>query len=131
MNAFRTLTVSIILAMACAACAKEDPAPAATVDPAVAVHAAEAASRTLDERLASGEKLYATHCSACHQAQGQGLAGAFPPLAESSYLVENGPGGAVTAVLNGLSGPITVNGKEYNAVMPNLSYLSDSDVADT
>ncbi|MBT8064195.1 MAG: c-type cytochrome [Gammaproteobacteria bacterium] len=73
--------------------------------------------------------LYAAQCSACHQANGQGLAGAFPPLAESDYLAP-GPGPAIDAVLNGLSGKITVNGTDYNAVMPNLSYLDDSEVAD-
>jgi nitrite reductase (NO-forming)/hydroxylamine reductase len=130
MTSNRIFLLTVALGISMSACAKEEPAPAASSDSAVAVHAAEAASRTLEERLASGEKLYAAHCSACHQANGQGLAGAFPPLAESSYLVENGSAGAIAAILNGLSGPITVNGKEYNAVMPNLSYLSDSDVAD-
>ncbi len=99
------------------------------VDPATAVHAAEVASRTLEERIEAGKKLYATHCSACHQPEGQGLAGAFPPLAGSDYLAE-GPAPAIKAVIAGLSGPITVNGVEYNSVMPALAYLSDSDVAD-
>jgi nitrite reductase (NO-forming)/hydroxylamine reductase len=98
-------------------------------DPAVAVHAAEAATVSLEERLARGGKLYATHCVACHQAEGQGLKGAFPPLAGSDYLQQGGMV-AVEAVVKGLSGPITVNGVEYNAVMPALGYLSDSDVAD-
>lgn len=102
---------------------------APAVDPALAVHAAEAASRSLEERLAKGQELYQAHCSACHQANGQGLKGAFPPLAAADYLAQ-GPAAAVNAVINGLSGPITVNGVEYNAVMPALSYLSDSDVAD-
>lgn len=100
-----------------------------TADPALAVHAAEAASVSLEERIATGQKLFATHCSACHQADGQGLKGAFPPLAGSDYLAQ-GPAAAINAVINGLSGPITVNGVEYNAVMPALAYLSDSDVAD-
>jgi nitrite reductase (NO-forming)/hydroxylamine reductase len=126
----RIVLLTAALAVLLSACAKEEPPVAAGTDAAVAVHAAEAASRTLEERLTTGEKLYATHCAACHQANGQGLAGAFPPLAESSYLAEGGAAGAVAAVLNGLSGPITVNGKDYNAVMPNLSYLSDSEVAD-
>jgi nitrite reductase (NO-forming)/hydroxylamine reductase len=118
------------LALISAACAREEPAaPTAGVEPAVAVHAAEVASRSPEERMASGEKLYSVHCSACHQAAGQGLAGAFPPLAASDYLAD-GPGVAVKVVLNGLTGPITVNGVEYNAVMPNLSYLSDVEVAD-
>jgi nitrite reductase (NO-forming)/hydroxylamine reductase len=97
-----------------------------------AVHAAEVASATAPtkaERISNGEKLYTANCSACHQAKGQGLNGAFPPLAESDYIADD-PMKAVEAVLNGLSGSITVNGKDYNAVMPNLSYMSDADVAD-
>ncbi len=97
-----------------------------------AVHAAEVASAnaaTLDERISNGEKLFVANCAACHQADGKGLSGAFPPVAESDYIAED-PMKAVHAVINGLSGPITVNGTQYNAVMPNLSYLSDSDVAD-
>jgi nitrite reductase (NO-forming)/hydroxylamine reductase len=129
MKPSRILLVTAALAVSVAACAQDDSAaPAAAVDTAVAVHAAEAASMSTEDRIASGEKIYSAHCAACHQASGQGLAGAFPPLAGSDYLA-SGPGVAVSAVLNGLSGPITVNGNDYNAVMPNLSYLSDSDVA--
>jgi len=124
------LIIGAAMTLSLSACAKEESAAPAVADPATAVHAAEVASRTLDERMATGGTLFTTHCSACHQANGQGLAGAFPPLAQSSYLVEKGAGAAVDAVLNGLSGPITVNGKDYNAVMPALAYLSDSDVAD-
>jgi len=130
MKPSRILLLSAALAVSVAACAQEESAaPAEAADKAVAVHAAEVSAKSLDERMADGGKIYSAHCAACHQANGQGLAGAFPPLAESDYLAD-GPGVAVTAVLNGLSGPITVNGNDYNAVMPNLSYLSDSDVAD-
>ncbi len=132
MNKLIILSMTCALAVSLSACGKEEPAaaaPAQAADTAVAVHAAEAASRTIEERMASGEKLYGAHCAACHQATGKGLAGAFPPLAASDYLAD-GPGPAIDAVLNGLSGKITVNGVDYNAVMPNLSYLSDSDVAD-
>ncbi|MGI9344364.1 MAG: c-type cytochrome, partial [Gammaproteobacteria bacterium] len=37
----------------------------------------------------SGAELYQNNCGACHQANGQGLAGAFPPLAESDYFAGN------------------------------------------
>jgi len=96
------------------------------------VHAAEVASAnvaTLDERISNGQRVFTANCAACHQADGKGLPGAFPPLAGSDYIASD-PLKAVHAVLNGLSGPITVNGKDYNAVMPNLAYLSNSDVAD-
>ncbi|NIP17047.1 MAG: c-type cytochrome [Xanthomonadales bacterium] len=79
--------------------------------------------------MANGEQLYIAQCAACHQADGSGLTGAFPPLAESDYFADD-PMLAVAAVVNGLSGPITVNGVDYNAVMPNLSSLGDQDVAD-
>ena len=66
------LLFAAAIAVLLSACAKEEPAaPASSVDPAVAVHAAEAASKSPEERMASGETLYAAHCSACHQAAGQ------------------------------------------------------------
>ncbi|MDX1554811.1 MAG: c-type cytochrome, partial [Xanthomonadales bacterium] len=112
------------------ACAQEDTAAGKdSTEDALAVHKAEAASVTTEERIEKGRALYTQHCAACHQPEGQGLAGAFPPLANSDYLAQ-GADPAILAVINGLSGPITVNGVEYNAVMPALSYLSDSDVAD-
>jgi nitrite reductase (NO-forming)/hydroxylamine reductase len=97
-----------------------------------AVHAAEVAGAnapSLAQRLERGEDLYLAQCSACHRADGAGLSGAFPPLAESDYFADD-PLIAVTVVLNGLSGKIEVNGQEYNTVMPNMSYLEDQDVAD-
>jgi len=130
MRTKQILLLSAALAVSLTACAKEEPAaPVVSADSAVAVHAAEASSKSLEERMASGGKLYSAHCAACHQANGQGLAGAFPPLAESSYLAD-GSGAAIDAVLNGLSGPITVNGKDFNSVMPNLSYLKDEEVSE-
>lgn len=130
MRTKQILLLSAALAVSLTACAKEEPAaPVVSADSAVAVHAAEASSKSLEERMASGGKLYSAHCAACHQANGQGLAGAFPPLAESSYLAD-GSAAAIDAVLNGLSGPITVNGKDFNSVMPNLSYLKDEEVSE-
>jgi len=105
--------------------------PVNAADQATAGHAAEVATanNSLDERIARGGNLYSTNCTACHQAQGQGLGGAFPPLAGSDYFADD-PLRIVDTVLNGLSGPITVNGEEYNALMPAMGYLSDEDVAD-
>ena len=116
------------------ACGQEQASSAGSngsaTDPALAVHAAEAApAASLEERLASGKDLFTQHCAACHQAEGGGLAGAFPPLAGSDYFAEDSTL-AVAAVVKGLSGPITVNGVDYNAVMPALGYLSDQQVAD-
>jgi nitrite reductase (NO-forming)/hydroxylamine reductase len=73
-------------------------------------------------------ELYLKNCSACHQADGQGLPGAFPPLSGSDY-IEKDPWILVEATVAGLSGPLTVNGVEYNNVMPAMSYLSDDELA--
>lgn len=108
------------------ACAAEQPA----AKDALAEHKAEmkAGSTDLASQISAGEKVYQTYCTACHQPNGQGLAGAFPPLASSDYLLADKTR-AINTVLGGLSGEITVNGTKYNAVMPNLSYLKDEDVA--
>jgi nitrite reductase (NO-forming) len=79
------------------------------------------------ERLKFGEVTYKQNCMACHQAEGQGIPGAFPPLAKSDYL-NNDPNLAVQAITMGLSGKIRVNGQDYNSVMPAMT-LSDEDVA--
>jgi mono/diheme cytochrome c family protein len=76
----------------------------------------------------AGEEIYTTTCLACHQATGEGIAGAFPPLAGSDYLLEDRTR-AIEQVLNGSSGEIVVNGETYNGVMP-AQILSNEQVRD-
>ena len=71
---------------------------------------------------------YLANCGACHQSDGQGLPGAFPPLADSDF-IQNDPWVLVEATVVGLSGPLMVNGKEYNNIMPAMSYLTDDELA--
>ena len=80
-----------------------------------------------EETLAAGERIYASNCAACHQTEGQGIPGAFPPLAASSYFKDD-PKRVIEVILNGLQGPIEVNGTKYNGVMPAVR-LSDEQVA--
>ena len=77
--------------------------------------------------MVAGERIYTSNCAACHQPQGQGLPGAFPPLAGSDYLLAD-PLRAVDIVVHGRSGEILVNGETYNGVMPAVR-LSDAEVA--
>nr|BFD60169.1 copper-containing nitrite reductase [Bdellovibrio sp. CKG001] len=84
-------------------------------------------ARTLEERIAGGKRIYESSCFACHQSNGQGLPGAFPPLAKSDFL-NNNKEKSISAVIHGLEGPVKVNGKEYNSVMP-AQILSDEDAA--
>ncbi|MDO6761200.1 cytochrome c [Tamlana sp. 2_MG-2023] len=64
-----------------------------------------------------GKEIYNVQCIACHMETGDGIVGAFPPLAKSDYLLENIPR-AAKEILGGLSGEIVVNGVTYNGVMP-------------
>lgn len=75
-----------------------------------------------------GKKVFLTSCFACHMANGEGLPGVFPPIAGSDFLKAD-KDRAIKAVIKGLSGPITVNGKPYNNMMPPLEFTDDQ-VAD-
>jgi nitrite reductase (NO-forming) len=83
---------------------------------------------TKEQKVEAGRVLYNGTCSVCHQQNGEGLAGVFPPLASSDYLVAD-TNRAIEIVLNGLTGPVTVNGDPYNSVMPPMSQLNDDEVA--
>ncbi len=83
--------------------------------------------RSLDERMVNGKILYEANCAACHQRAGEGLAGAFPPLANSDYLMAREDKGA-GIILHGLTGEIVVNGTKYDGVMPQMQ-LNDDEIA--
>jgi mono/diheme cytochrome c family protein len=75
-----------------------------------------------------GKAEFERQCSACHQAEGQGVPGAFPPLAGNPDLFRDRlfP---VHVVLNGLQGALTVKGQKYSGVMPPFDHLSDAEIA--
>ena len=79
--------------------------------------------------LAAGRAAYLAHCSACHQREGQGLRGAFPPLAGADWLRAHPPELAIEVVLRGMTGELTVNGETYRAVMPPAAHLDDARIA--
>jgi nitrite reductase (NO-forming) len=83
---------------------------------------------SLDEQIAAGKSLFAGNCSVCHQSTGLGLPNVFPPLAKSDFLMAD-KRRSVELVLNGLTGPITVNGAAFNSVMPPMSQLNDDEIA--
>ena len=87
-----------------------------------------AGTLTKEQQIEAGSVLFKGTCSTCHQENGEGLADVFPPLAKSDYLTSN-PQRAIGVVLNGLSGPVTVNGKSYNSVMPPMSQHTDDEIA--
>lgn len=73
---------------------------------------------TMESAMALGKKSYNTYCAACHQANGEGLAPAFPAL-KGSAIVK----GAAAAHID-----IVLKGKAATA-MASFSYLSDADLA--
>ncbi|MFT3756081.1 MAG: copper-containing nitrite reductase [Pseudoxanthomonas sp.] len=97
---------------------------------AVGAAAAAAASGkiTREERIAAGKILFAGTCSTCHQPNGEGLAGVFPPLAKSDYIAAD-PKRISQIMLHGLQGKVTVNGKDYESLMPPMAQLTDDEVA--
>ena len=87
----------------------------------------EVKALSMEERMKFGKDKFMATCSACHQANGQGIEGAFPPLANSDYLNAD-VNRAIDIVLHGKTGEITVNGKKYNSVMT-AQALTDEEVA--
>lgn len=71
-----------------------------------------------------GKKLYVSTCAACHQQNGQGLPGAFPPLADSPIVKDKNPELLIQIIIQGYDAR-----SEYG-VMPGLGgILSNEDIA--
>ncbi|MFK8037090.1 MAG: cytochrome c [Crocinitomicaceae bacterium] len=81
-----------------------------------------------DSKYSAGEAVYNKTCIACHQADGNGMEGAFPPLAGSDYLMKD-KNRAIAQVIHGSEGEITVNGKVYSGIMP-PQVITDQEVKD-
>ena len=93
-----------------------------------ATSAAASGTLTLEQQVKAGAALFNGTCSTCHQANGAGLAGVFPPLAKSDFLAADRDR-AIGIVTHGLNGKVTVNGVDYNSVMPPMTQLNDDEVA--
>lgn len=79
------------------------------------------------ELLRAGQAVYDANCVACHQADGRGLAGAFPPLLDNPRVADSAY--VVMVIRNGLVGEIEVNGEVYNGAMPAFQLLDDDQIA--
>ena len=79
--------------------------------------------------IEAGKAQYMAICVACHQPTGLGLFPVFPPLVNSEYVTGN-PERLVAIILAGVMGPITVDGKPYNNMMPAQgALLTDSKIS--
>lgn len=87
-----------------------------------------------EDSRTKGAKIFRQICAACHGINGEGSEGLAPPLINSDYIskpIER----LALIILNGLKGPVHVNGELYemNQAMPGLGAnesLSDKDIAD-
>lgn len=76
-----------------------------------------------------GEQVYGNNCGSCHQGNGAGLPGVFPPLKSNPAVLADDPTDHIIAILNGLSDKV-IEGVSYPAPMPPFgAILSDADVA--
>jgi nitrite reductase (NO-forming) len=97
---------------------------------AASAHAPAVATGPYKFDAERGTQLYATHCGACHQVNGMGLPGAFPPLVKNAAVLDADPTKQLRAILHGLSGAV-IDGVAYATPMPPFGQtLSDADVAD-
>ncbi len=82
----------------------------------------------LEESIQRGKTIYASYCLTCHQPNGAGITGVFPPLAKSDYLMADKKR-SIRQVLYGVEGEMVVNGIKYNTPMTGFA-LSNQEAAD-
>ncbi len=82
-----------------------------------------------EEVTVDGAQIYSSRCANCHQANGEGVGGAFPPLNQTEW-VTDAEGPIIRILLHGLVGEIEVRGNVYNGNMPAWGrQLSDAEIA--
>lgn len=76
--------------------------------------------------LQRGFDTYTAQCAGCHQPGGAGISGTYPPLSgnlavqDTAYLIDT--------IVNGREGALTVDGVDYDGVMPAFSTLTDEEI---
>ena len=76
----------------------------------------------------NGKQVYGAKCAACHQATGLGVAGVFPPLADSEWVLGDDKR-LINILLHGVNGAMVVKGVEYKGAMPAWKSMSDEELA--
>lgn len=115
-------------AAAASGAAESAAADADTAEPADAAAGAEDAAAATDNGI-DGATAYAV-CSSCHQPNGEGIPGAFPPLAgHTPELYAADRDFPILVLLYGMMGAIEVEGATYNGLMPSHAHLGDDELA--
>ena len=80
--------------------------------------------------IKAGQKIFTVNCALCHQSTGLGVAGQFPPLVGSEWVLGDAPKRLQQILLHGIQGTIHVKGNEYNNAMPAWNVtLNDKQIA--
>jgi len=83
-----------------------------------------------DGGIGRGKVVYEQVCALCHGSDGLGKPAQAPPFAGSEWVVTDNVGRLIRIPLQGLNGPITVKGVEWNLAMPAMgAALPDDDLA--
>ncbi len=82
-----------------------------------------------DTALERGRNVYIATCIACHQAQGEGIPGLHPPLANTNYVLGDKIN-LINIILLGMYDPVTIDSVKYTSVMPSFAQLTDQEIAD-
>lgn len=91
--------------------------------------AQETAGTPTADQLNAGKTVYMTVCFVCHQPTGLGLPMVFPPLAKSPY-ANGAPERFAAMIMKGNAGPMTIEGKPFNNIMPpQEAMLTDEKIA--
>ena len=85
--------------------------------------------RRLRRHPAEGRKVYEANCAACHGDQGEGLPGAYPPLARNRAVTMDPPANLVRIVLGGGFAPATAGNPRPFGMPPYATALSDAQIA--
>ena len=85
-------------------------------------------NKPLKESITRGNEIYNDFCVQCHLDNGEGVAGIFPPLSNSDYLLNN-IRESIYGIKYGMEGPITVNGELYDGIMVSQG-LDNEEIAD-
>lgn len=85
-------------------------------------------NKPLKESVLRGSEVYNDFCVQCHLDNGEGIAGIFPPLSNSDYLLNNIKE-SIYAIKYGMEGPIKVNGELYDGIMVSQG-LDSEEIAD-
>jgi len=95
--------------------------------PGAAVRVVRPAQQAPPDPMVLGRRIF-NNCMACHQKDGRGLPGTYPPL-DGSEIVNGRADVMAAIVLHGLEGPVTVHGETFNEVMPSWKHFTDQQLA--